>query len=87
MASELCEAEGIAVQSVRVRDDVVSAPKASAETRRAVAGLFFAYKISGTKAETGAQLAAVAGIVQRVLAEAGAMVSLASTTSRSSSGK
>ena len=41
------------MQSVRVRDDVVSAPKASAETGRAVAGLFFADKTAGAKAETG----------------------------------
>jgi dihydroxyacetone kinase len=67
MAAELCEAEGITVQSVRVRDDVVSAPKESAEKRRAVAGLFFAYKIAGAKAETGADLAAVAAVAQRVV--------------------
>jgi phosphoenolpyruvate---glycerone phosphotransferase subunit DhaK len=67
MAAELCEAEGISVHSVRVRDDVVSAPKGSAEKRRAVAGLFFAYKIAGAKAETGADLAAVAAVAQRVV--------------------
>jgi dihydroxyacetone kinase-like protein len=67
MAAEMCEAEGIAVQSVRVRDDVVSAPKTSAEKRRAVAGLFFAYKIAGAKAETGADLAAVTATAQRVV--------------------
>jgi dihydroxyacetone kinase len=67
MAAELCEAEGIAVRSVRVRDDVVSAPKEAAEKRRAVAGLFFAYKIAGAKAETGADLAAVAAVAQRVV--------------------
>jgi len=67
MAAEMCEAEGITVRSVRVRDDVVSAPKDSAEKRRAVAGLFFAYKIAGAKAETGADLAAVAAVAQRVV--------------------
>ena len=67
MAAELCEAEGIQVQSARVRDDVVSAPKASADKRRAVAGLFFAYKIAGAKAETGANLSAVAATAQRVV--------------------
>jgi len=67
MAAEMCEAEGIQIQSVRVRDDVVSAPKASAEKRRAVAGLFFAYKIAGAKAETGADLPAVAATARRVV--------------------
>jgi dihydroxyacetone kinase-like protein len=67
MAAEMCEAEGISVQSVRVRDDVVSAPKASAEKRRAVAGLFFAYKIAGAKAETGANLSGVAATAQQVV--------------------
>ena len=67
MAAELCEAEGILVHSVRVRDDVVSAPKAAAEKRRAVAGLFFAYKIAGAKAETGADLPAVSAVAQRVV--------------------
>ncbi len=67
MAAEMCEAEGIEVKSVRGRDDVISAPKQAAEKRRAVAGLFFAYKIAGAKAETGADLAAVAATAQRVV--------------------
>jgi dihydroxyacetone kinase len=50
-----------------MRDDVISAPKQAAETRRAVAGLFFAYKIAGAKAEMGADLAAVAATAQRVV--------------------
>jgi dihydroxyacetone kinase len=67
MAAEMCAMEDIEVTSVRVRDDVVSAPKEKAETRRAVAGLFFAYKIAGAKADTGADLAAVAATAQRVV--------------------
>jgi dihydroxyacetone kinase-like protein len=67
MAAELCEAEGVEVKSVRVRDDVVSAPKSAAEKRRAVAGLFFAYKIAGAKAATGADLAAVTATAHRVV--------------------
>lgn len=67
MAAEMCEIEDIEVHSVRMRDDVVSAPKESAETRRAVAGLFFGYKIAGAKAETGADLAEVAATAQRVV--------------------
>jgi dihydroxyacetone kinase len=67
MAAEMCEMEGIEIATVRVRDDVVSAPKETAETRRAVAGLFFAYKIAGAKAETGANLAEVAATAQKVV--------------------
>jgi dihydroxyacetone kinase-like protein len=67
MAAEMCAMEDIEVATVKVRDDVVSAPKEAAETRRAVAGLFFAYKIAGAKADTGADLAAVAATAQRVV--------------------
>ncbi len=67
MAAEMSEAEGITVQSVRVRDDVVSAPKEKAESRRAVAGLFFAYKIAGGAAAAGGDLASVAKTAQKVV--------------------
>ncbi len=67
MAAEMCALEEIEVQTVRVRDDVVSAPRASKDRRRAVAGLFFAYKIAGAKAETGADLAQVAETAERVV--------------------
>lgn len=56
MASELCEMEDIRVASVRMRDDVVSAPVESKLKRRAVAGLFFGYKIAGARAAEGATL-------------------------------
>jgi dihydroxyacetone kinase-like protein len=67
MAAEMCAMDDIEVATVKVRDDVVSAPREAAETRRAVAGLFFAYKIAGAKADTGADLAAVAATAQRVV--------------------
>lgn len=67
MAAEMCATEDIEVQSVRVRDDVVSAPRERRETRRAVAGLFFAYKIAGAKAQSGADLEAVTGTARRVV--------------------
>ncbi len=67
MAAEMCDMEGIQVKSVRVRDDVVSAPKEEADGRRAVAGLFFAYKIAGAKADTGADLDAVAATARKVV--------------------
>ena len=68
MAAEMCAMEGLEIATVRVRDDVVSAPKDAAETRRAVAGLFFAYKIAGAKADTGATLAEVTATAQQVVA-------------------
>ena len=67
MAAEMCAMEGLEIATVRVRDDVVSAPKEAAQTRRAVAGLFFAYKIAGAKADTGASLAEVAATAQKVV--------------------
>ncbi len=59
MAAEMAEFEDIEVATSRVMDDVVSAPVDEMDKRRAVAGLFFAYKIAGAKAEQGADLAAV----------------------------
>lgn len=49
MVAELCEAESVEVKSVRMRDDVVSAPKSSAEKRRAVAGLFLLTRLPAPK--------------------------------------
>ncbi len=59
MAAEMAEMEGIEVATALVRDDVVSAPVEEMDRRRAVAGLFFAYKIAGARAEEGAGLAEV----------------------------
>ncbi|MGC9318240.1 MAG: dihydroxyacetone kinase subunit DhaK [Armatimonadota bacterium] len=56
MAAEMAETQDIEVETSLVRDDVVSAPVAEMEKRRAVAGLFFAYKIAGARAEEGASL-------------------------------
>ncbi len=73
MAAEMCEMEGISVRSVRIRDDVVSAPPEQAERRRAVAGLFFGYKIAGARAEEGASLEEVAAIAEKVTAHTRSM--------------
>ncbi|MDD5483559.1 MAG: dihydroxyacetone kinase subunit DhaK [Kiritimatiellae bacterium] len=56
LAAELAGAEGIRVEQALVKDDIASAPPAEIDRRRAVAGLFFAYKIAGAKAEDGASL-------------------------------
>lgn len=67
MAAEDCEEDGIQVQTVLVTDDVASAPHKDWQKRRGVAGLFFAYKIAGAKAETGADLSAVRAAAEKAV--------------------
>jgi dihydroxyacetone kinase-like protein len=67
MAKEFAESDGVEVSSVRVCDDVASAPPESREKRRGVAGLVFAYKIAGAKAEQHASLAEVTSVAERVV--------------------
>jgi dihydroxyacetone kinase-like protein len=59
MAREMLELDGMEVTTVRVADDVASAPPAEREKRRGVAGLVFAYKVAGARAAQGATLAEV----------------------------
>lgn len=66
-AAELAAEEGIQVETVRVSDDVASAPLDSKDKRRGVAGLFFVYKIAGACAETGASLDEVKRVTQFAL--------------------
>lgn len=67
MAAEMAEFEDIEVLTSRVMDDVVSAPVEEMSKRRAVAGLFFAYKIAGAKADEGADLASVKATADRAI--------------------
>lgn len=67
MAAEDCAEDGIEIETVLVTDDVASAPPDEWQKRRGVAGLFFAYKIAGAKAETGADLAAVKAAAQKAV--------------------
>ncbi len=69
MAAEAAEIEGIPVQMSIVKDDVVSAPRAEKDRRRGVAGLFFAYKLAGAKADTMASLDEVKAVADRVIDE------------------
>jgi dihydroxyacetone kinase len=55
-AAEIVDVEGIHVETVLVADDVASAPPDRRRNRRGVAGLFYAYKIAGAKAEDGGTL-------------------------------
>lgn len=59
MAADMAEMEGIEVETALAKDDVVSAPVEEMDRRRAVAGLFFAYKIAGARAEEGTDLSEV----------------------------
>lgn len=68
MAAELAGLEGIRTRTVLMTDDVASAPPHQWRRRRGVAGLFFAYKIAGARAEEGASLDEVAETAERVVA-------------------
>jgi dihydroxyacetone kinase len=56
MAAEMLEAEGIPVKTIRITDDVASAPPDRKEERRGIAGDFFIIKAAGARAEEGASL-------------------------------
>jgi len=59
IASEQAREEGIETETVRVWDDVASAPPDRANERRGLAADFFAIKIAGAKAEQKASLSEV----------------------------
>jgi dihydroxyacetone kinase-like protein len=66
MAKEMAEMEGIQVEMAIMADDVASAPKEKSLNRRGVAGLFYAYKIIGAKAEEKANLEEVIKVARKV---------------------
>jgi len=65
MAAEMLELEGLTLSSVRVTDDIASAPVAEKEKRRGVAGLVLVYKVTGAKAASGASLAEVTRLANK----------------------
>ncbi|MDR3674367.1 MAG: dihydroxyacetone kinase subunit DhaK [Acidobacteriota bacterium] len=65
MAGEMVEMEDIPSTSVRVADDVASAPLAERAKRRGVAGLVYAYKIAGAKADQHSTLQEVTAVAQK----------------------
>jgi len=67
MAAEMAELDGIAVQTSIARDDIASASREDAQHRRGVAGILFAYKIAGAKADTGANLDEVKTATDRAI--------------------
>ena len=68
MAAEMADMEDIPVRTVLVKDDVASAPPAEADRRRGVAGMVFAYKIAGARADQGGSLDEVVAVTEKALA-------------------
>jgi dihydroxyacetone kinase-like protein len=73
MAAEMADMEGIKVETALASDDVASAPPDRWQTRRGVAGIFFAYKIAGAKAAEMADLAAVKAAALKAIANTRSM--------------
>ena len=67
MAAEMADMEDIRVETVLVKDDVASAPAPEAERRRGVAGMVYAFKLAGAKADEGGSLAEVVRIARKTL--------------------
>lgn len=67
MAAELLAMEDIETATVLGNDDVASAPPEEATKRRGVAGLIYAYKIAGAKAEEQASLDEVTRVAQKAV--------------------
>jgi phosphoenolpyruvate---glycerone phosphotransferase subunit DhaK len=64
MAAEMAEEEGIVVKTVRVWDDVASAPPEQADERRGIAGDLLVIKIAGAAAATLETLDEVARVTE-----------------------
>ena len=67
MAAEMAAIDGISVKMSIASDDVASAPHAEKSRRRGIAGIFFAYKIAGAKADTMASLDEVKATADSVI--------------------
>lgn len=65
MAAELLEMEGINTRTVRVCDDIISAPPERKYDRRGIAGDVFVIKIGGAASEQGLSLEEVTRLTQK----------------------
>ena len=65
MAGETLEMEGISSTTVVITDDVASAKPHQKEKRRGVAGMVYAFKIAGAKADVGGDLTEVTRVAQK----------------------
>ncbi len=67
LAAEMADMSDIPVRTILVADDVASAPAAQASRRRGVAGMVFAFKIAGAKADLGGSLDEVEAATREAL--------------------
>ncbi|HEX2625907.1 MAG TPA: dihydroxyacetone kinase subunit DhaK [Candidatus Limnocylindrales bacterium] len=68
LAAELAADEGIEVRTILGADDVASAPRERAASRRGIAGIFFLYKVAGAAAAAGMSLDEVVAVTERAAA-------------------
>ncbi len=68
LAGELLEADGVRTTTVLGTDDIASAGPEDMHKRRGVAGIIYAYKIAGAKAEAGASLDEVTAAAAKAVA-------------------
>jgi phosphoenolpyruvate---glycerone phosphotransferase subunit DhaK len=68
MAAEMAAMEDIEVRTVLVKDDVASAQPEEADRRRGVAGMVFAFKVAGAKADQKGSLEEVEQVARKALA-------------------
>lgn len=73
MAAEMAEADNIKVAKVIVNDDVAVENSTWTTGRRGIAGTVFVHKIAGAKAESGADLAEVQKVAEKVIANVRSM--------------
>jgi len=73
MAAELAEFEDIRTSTVRVTDDVASAPKDRSQDRRGIAGDFFVFRMAGAACEAGLDLEEVTRIANKANANTRSM--------------
>lgn len=67
MAGEMLKEKGIKTATVLGTDDIASARPEEAEKRRGIAGIIYAYKAAGAKAEEGADLDEVARVATKAV--------------------
>jgi dihydroxyacetone kinase-like protein len=68
MASEMAGMDNIEVRTVLASDDIASAAKSEWTKRRGIAGIFYAYKLTGAKAEQMASLEEVERVAKDAVA-------------------
>jgi len=67
LACEMVDFDDIKTVTVRVADDIASAPLEKSDKRRGVAGMVYAFKIAGASAERGDDLETVAAKAHKAL--------------------